>query len=284
MLLYTGIGDAYGLGFEFCSKEHIEKNNDVLDYKKREKDSKGWKGHFLGQYSDDTDCSLAVITTLLSMDGMFDVKYFLISWKGWLAKNPERGYSKLTKEQLLNLSDQEIINSERNSVSNGCLMGAHFLGLLPSQEKFAKACVAKCLPMHANPECVEATTFLAYLAHNLYYKTSDLQDAIKMIKMKHVFCASKERVECNAKSTVNGILYALEGKNKIDVLKRSVEIGGDTDSVASIALGLHSLNAKEGDVLPENFYTKLELPNNYISTESIYESFWKRLKNKFPRN
>lgn len=282
MLLYTGIGDSYGLAFEFSSKEFTDKNNDVLNYKRREKISKGWEKHQSGQYSDDTDCSLAVVTTLLSLDGLFDSKYFLTSWKSYLQENPDRGYSKKTKDQLLNQSEQEILTGDRNSTTNGCLMGAHFLGLLQSPEKFAKASVAKCLPMHANPQCVKATTFIAYLAHNLYYKTADVEEALSMIKMEHNFKAEFKKVECDAIATINGVLYALQGKTKIEVLKRSIELLGDVDSVASIALGLHALNADVSDVLPSIFYENLERPNYYRETENLFQMYWRRLENKFP--
>lgn len=282
MLLYSAIGDGYGLAFEFSSKEFTDKHNDVLNYKRREKLSKGWEKHQSGQYSDDTDCSLAVVTTLLSLDGQFDSKYFLTSWKSLLHQNPDRGYSKITKNQLLNQSEQEILTGDRNSTTNGCLMGSQFLGLLPTTEKFAKASVAKCLPMHANPQCVKATTFIAYLAHNLYYKTDNIEEALSLIKMEHDFKSEFKKVECNATSTVNGVLYALQGKTKVDVLKRSVELLGDVDSVASIALGLHALNAKEIDVLPTVFYENLEKPNYYRETENLFHMYWRRLENKFP--
>lgn len=282
MLLYSGVGDSYGLAFEFSSKEFTDKHNDVLNYKRREKLSKGWEKHQSGQYSDDTDCSLAVVTTLLSLDGQFDAKYFLTCWKSNLQENPDRGYSKTTKHQLLNLSEQEILTGDRNSTTNGCLMGAQFLGLLPTPEKFAKASVAKCLPMHANPDCVKATTFIAYLAHNLYYKTKSVDEAISMIKMQHEFKSVFKKVECDATSTVNGVLYALQGKTKTEVLKRSVDLLGDVDSVASIALGLHALNAEVTDVLPAIFYENLERPNYYKETENLFYMYWRRLENKFP--
>lgn len=281
MLIYTSIGDSYGLSFEFVSEEYVAKNNDALGYKNREKETKGWQDHFPGMYSDDTDCAIATLQTMLTCD-VFEAETYIMMWQSVLLRNPNRGYSKKTKSMLSTMQFRNIVNSTRNSRSNGCLMGAHFLGLYPTQELVLKACINKCLPMHANIECIIATTFVAMTAHYLYYSKVSMRDALESaliisdLKFNYDPLA---RILCDASITAQAIHKVLSESLRIeDVLLKSIERGGDVDSVASIALGLYSL-LNTNEVLPKAFYEDIEKPFN----SDLFTKIWNKLIEKYPK-
>ena len=284
MLLYTAIGDAYGLPFEFASDEYVSLHNDGLNYKSREKYTKGWEDHFPGRYSDDTDCSIATIQAMLMTD-VLDVDCFITLWQGLIMRDPSRGYSKQTKEMLTKLPTKSIINGLRNSDSNGCLMGAHFLGLYPTEEQVLKASVNKCLPMHANPECISATSFLALTAHYIYHlkldMSSALEQAVNKSGLKFNF-DQKKRVPCQAGPTAQAVYHILiQTTHPHSVLTKAVQRGGDVDSVASIALGLSCLIDRE-ETLPEELYKDLESYQIKPDTDG-FGYLWNRLIAQYPK-
>lgn len=292
MLLTTALGDAYGLGFEGCSNQHVQNHNDGENYHLRENLNKNWDKHQPGQYSDDTECAIAVIMTLIALKG-FDVDNFVKIWKNLFSMNKSRGYSKETKKLLLN-NENTIIHSNRNSTSNGCLMGCHFLGLLPTEEAVMKACVAKCYPMHANSKTILATTIIALVAHYLYYKKCyKVETAFQMANSKvfdndditkAYYLNYKEivKVVCDAHITVlavYNVLTSKEIKTGKDILIKSIALTGDTDSVAAIALGLYSIY---GDLstISDNLLDNLE--KYEIKEKNMYEYLWQQLLKSFP--
>ncbi|MFZ6639692.1 ADP-ribosylglycohydrolase family protein [Undibacterium sp. TC4M20W] len=64
MLLHIAVGDAYGAGFEFCSREKIVLGNTIEKYLPHE------LGILAGQYTDDTQMSIAIAEVLLSNAGL----------------------------------------------------------------------------------------------------------------------------------------------------------------------------------------------------------------------
>jgi ADP-ribosyl-[dinitrogen reductase] hydrolase len=287
MLLYTAIGDSYGLSFEFVSDEYVSQHNDALGYKKREKETKGWQDHFPGRFSDDTDCSIAVVQTMLLSDS-FEAQTFIHVWQGIFSRDPKRGYSKETKRMLESMNASQIVSGPRNTESNGCLMGAHFLGLYPTKERVFKACVNKCLSMQANPKSIIATTFVAMVAHYLYHHNLDIDTALKQAVQDSGLTFNFDplaRIPCDASITAQAVHKVLsESDNKIEVLTNSVKRGGDVDSVASIALGLQAL-CSYGEKLPQNFYEELENTcDTMVPTGNYFEELWNRLTEKFPKS
>jgi ADP-ribosylglycohydrolase len=68
-----------------------------------------------------------------------------------------------------------------------------------------------------------------------------------------------DRTECDAIDTIDAVLTVLSQANTLsEVLYHSVKLGGDTDSVASIACGIAALSDEYANDLPEFLLNNLE--------------------------
>jgi ADP-ribosylglycohydrolase len=121
---------------------------------------------------------------------------------------------------------------------------------------------------HDTPEGYVSSAAVALLSHHLFYRSASVEEAvafarpylewIDLLNADHISKyalvddpANERGVPCHGIYTVTGVLAALrDSTNASDVLRRSVLMGGDTDSTASIALGLYAINHPLDDLPP----------------------------------
>ena len=104
---------------------------------------------------------------------------------------------------------------------------------------------------------------------------------MKTLKKKdeqYFFDTEKKGVPCNGVKTVAAVMHTLNHYNTAtEILRESVLLGGDTDSVASLSLGLYAIKHSISD-LPKQLFTNL---NNEIEGKDYLLKLGNELEDKF---
>ena len=255
MILEIAIGDAYGAAFEFAPKEYVDEHNDGLSYKTRI--SKHGSSMGGGVYTDDTQMTLAVAETIMSNPPEFKPATFAAGFMTAYKRDVpyRRGYGSRVRLALTNsFSATEFLQQciEPHSSSNGSVMRVLPCGILSTPEQVQNAAIAQSVTTHLHPDAIDASRVLALVVHSLIYNEDmkfarHVAWALKECNFRHdhpVVTKYKDydTVPCDALITV-GAAFDVVSKSKDyqDVLVRSVNMLGDVDSVAAIAMGLASL-------------------------------------------
>lgn len=258
MLIEIAIGDAYGAGFEFVSDEIIKKENKLNKYyASRIDDLKA------GQYTDDTQMSLA-IAELMVEDSPWTKE--LITKKFLEVFNRDRrcGYAKGFYQFLTETIDEhdflEKINPE--SIRNGAAMRSVPLSLIKDVVELKEKAKLQASITHNTYEGVVSSQAVALIGNYFLYQNGKKEN-LKNYLMEELFEVFKDnktdRVPCDAIETIDAVITVLVSSSTYsEILYKSVELGGDTDSVASIACGLASLTDQFKNDLPDFLYTDLE--------------------------
>jgi ADP-ribosyl-[dinitrogen reductase] hydrolase len=293
MILELGIGDAYGRPFEFNTPEFIKENNDLTGYKHRV----GEEQNGIGIYTDDGQMSLAIAEQMLSELPGTQVRFathFVTAYK----RDPRGGYSKRIKNALEeskpNLPFELILKAKQAGAnSNGSVMRAVPLGLLADPKEIMYRSIVQTSVTHGHIEAVNSATAISLTAHFFYHLFQRLGDT-KPLHEKFIVYQQWMRsqmgvtfddiydsydlladmplnqpLQCDAKTTASLSIKLAWGMKKdvivhdmrtsaAKILKKAIDIGGDVDSSASIALGLYSLRPDAKMDLAQALYDNLE--------------------------
>lgn len=250
MLLEIAIGDAYGAGFEFVDEDIIERENTLEKYYgSRIDDLKA------GQYTDDTQMSLAIVELMLSEEEWSKeniARYFIHAFK----RDQRKGYSKGFYSFLdgINTEQEFVENIMNDSVRNGAAMRAVPIGLYSTIKEVMEKAKVQAQVTHDTHEGIvsaQAVALMTYFFKNKIGNKTELKSFIEANTYELFRDDYKERVPCAAIETIDAVLTVLKESNSYeDILLKSVELGGDTDSVASIAMGVASFSEEYEISLP----------------------------------
>jgi ADP-ribosylglycohydrolase len=315
MILEIAIGDAYGRPFEFNTPEFIEKNNDVLNYKNRESEV----ADGIGVYTDDTQMSIAIAEQMGSDLPGTQVR-FAAHFVGAYKRDPRKGYSKritnALEESKPNLPFEFILKAKQAGAnSNGSVMRAVPLGMMANPKEIMHRSIVQTTTSHGHIEAVNAAVAVSLTAHFFYHLYPRLSDKTLIDKFNvyqewmhkqmgeavfndvyqsyHLMADMKlnQTLQCDAKTTASLSIKLAWGMKKDiiihdmrtsakKILKKAVDIGGDVDSSASIALGLYSLRPDAVMDLPDALYDNLE--NGPYGRDFLIDMDI-QLQEKFPR-
>ena len=257
MLIEIAIGDAYGAGFEFVEEDIIKKYNKLESYYDSRIDNIR-----AGQYTDDTQMSLAIAELLIDeveWEKENITKYFLNVFD----RDKRQGYAKGFYNFLIENNDVEsfLNNINPESVRNGAAMRSVPLSYIKNKEELKEKAKIQASITHNTHEGIVSSQSVALIGHYFLYENinkHEIRDKLLM-EIKEIYRTDKtDRVACDAIDTVDAVLTVLLKSNTFsEILINSIELGGDTDSVASIALGLASLSNQFTNDLPEFLYTCL---------------------------
>jgi ADP-ribosylglycohydrolase len=237
-LTAVAIGDAYGAGFEFLPKGGYEAENTGERY----------YPHTLsprlaaGCYSDDTQYALACTHYLL--DGQIlpgNLSHHMV--RAYM--HDPRGYSPRMKEALAKAAktSQSLADTlTEKGDSAGAASRATVFGLFRNEQAVREWAVAQALLTHAG-EGVDAAEAAALITYWLTYNTSrhHLPDFLTQAFPQHEEWwreRPQKRVMNKGLPAVQAALFCiLEATSLRDLLVRCVNIGGDVDTVAAVALG-----------------------------------------------
>jgi ADP-ribosyl-[dinitrogen reductase] hydrolase len=284
LLLDLAIGDAYGRPFEFATREYITAFNDG---KYHLRDKEAITDPIIGKYTDDTQMTLGVAEHMLSGNPTTQVGFvreFLKVYK----RDPHQGYSRrLTNALTKSEKPFDFLSTiDARSTGNGCVMRCLPLGLLPDAKSVIQASIVQASTTHATHEGILATEAIALSAHYFYhiadgkFDDDDWYDwmrarlgegfALDLMTCYHLDREDRdgkkepnEEVPCDAMITAAACLHIIRNEfsrptqSMLRMLKKSISLGGDVDSIAAVTMGLASLLKVKND-LPKELYDNLE--------------------------
>lgn len=266
MLLDIAVFDAYASGFEFAN---INLPKNTLDYYVKH------PKHPLrpGQYTDDTQMSLAIAELLVSKEEWTPLNIankFVDVFK----RDPREGYAHRFYKFLLsvNTGAEFLAAIKPESEKSGAAMRAAPLGVIHPIDQMWDMCKIQAQVTHNTPAGICSALGAATLAHYFIYKVGPVEGAASYVvaAMKHLGFVQtgwdepfeKNKVGVRGMDIVHAALYAVQ-KNCFtsELLRFCVNLTGDVDTVAAIAAGAASNSEEYIQDLPENLVLGLENEN-----------------------
>lgn len=256
MLTEIAIADAYGAGFEFCSEEKIISQNNLELYSKHE------LYDILGKYTDDTQMSIAIVEFILSGQE-WNKENIASKFIECFKRDVRLGYSEgffnlLSKvESSKELLELIIPTSERN----GAAMRSVPIGFLKNKEDVITLAKLQAQVTHDSPIGIQSSCAVALAAHFGTHQKGSIRDLESFLESEQYGNWDynwKDRVSLNAYDTVSAALTCLLKHSSLsELLKSCINLGGDTDSVAAIAVGLATCFKEYKKDLPIQLYNNL---------------------------
>lgn len=256
MLTEIAIADAYGAGFEFCSEDKIISQNNLDLYSKHE------LYDILGKYTDDTQMSIAIVEFILSGQE-WNKENIASKFIECFKRDVRLGYSEgffnlLSKvESSKELLELIIPTSERN----GAAMRSVPIGFLKNKEDVIALAKLQAQVTHDSPIGIQSSCAVALAAHFGTHQKGSIRDLESFLESEQYGNWDynwKDRVSLNAYDTVSAALTCLLKHSSLSkLLKSCINLGGDTDSVAAIAVGLATCFKEYKKDLPIQLYNNL---------------------------
>ncbi len=268
MLLGVAIGDIAGSVFENYSRDWIAAHLDRYP---------GFRPDSVRPpYTDDTQMTLAIAELMIS--GLpFSRENLATFFMRAYHRDPRQGYSSQTYHQLHAGTDyQAFCNSlpekmRKGRFSDGAAMRALPIGLYKKKSDVLQHATTNAVTTHGHPHAIAASCCIAVLAHCLYYKNapyyrvipyiiSTVGDQIPSDILEHMCnlavsdTFSPEQI-LGDRYRKDGIPYQESlpfllavlslvihyGPDIKEMLRQAILLGGDTDTVAAVALGAAAL-------------------------------------------
>lgn len=285
MLLYIGIADAFAKSVEYVDwEENRELFKEVLAFKKYCKHPKykleAW------QYTDDTEMSVANALVLIENDAPYTPLMFVNAWLREFVRGGKRqGYSRGFQKFLENVktSEEFLANINPYSFQNGAAMRAVPIGILPTVAEVLDVATLQASITHNTPCGLFSARAVALMSHFALYiplpfhchleeYCLDNLPAEDIKSFGHVFRTRWDGGEVKATkrwpvavNTVHAVVDTVVSYGCFSlkvILEEVIKLGGDTDSVASIALGIVGSRTDLSQIeLPPFMFVNLENGN-----------------------
>lgn len=258
MLLEGAIGDAYGAGFEFASRQKIENLNNLTQY-----ETHPAYEEIHGKYTDDTQMAIGLAELLIEKSAWTPLN-IANKFVEVFQRDARRGYSKRLYRILSEVKDgQDFLNTIiPNSTRNGSSMRAYPLGILISETDILKKCNIQSQITHNTPAAILSSQAIALTCHYFTYQKGKKADLLEYLSdmQSHRWSANwTGEVKVDALETIPAVLTLLINENSLSGLaKKSVNLGGDVDTVASLTLAIASMSMEFDNDLPKWMFTDLE--------------------------
>jgi ADP-ribosyl-[dinitrogen reductase] hydrolase len=280
-LIGIAIGDALGSQYEFYpgGAEAITRDFTFTYFEHPRNGTEDFLTTPKGMYTDDTQMTIANCRGLIAKADAMQYPQF---WIDTFRENPIRGYSKKFQEFMESVTDKDdfLERMQPTRETNGGAMRAIPFGYVPNMQKGLELGEKQATVTHAGGG-ISAAVGIAYATHLALYSSKsfreishhvatdlDIQVNEPAFRIDREYFIDKNLkrkssgVPCHGMKTLAAVLYVLErAQNSCDVLETSIKLGGDTDSVAALALGIYALRKDITD-LPQNLITDF-YPNVY---------------------
>ncbi|MBU1202049.1 MAG: ADP-ribosylglycohydrolase family protein [Nanoarchaeota archaeon] len=314
-LLGIAIGDSYGFGLEFSSRDWILQNVDFSHFVNNLK-SKWAENYKEGRYTDDTEMTIGLMNAMMDKR-VFSEELLLEHWKAeydWFYEDknilrPGHGSIKEYYNKEASIEDIRKLQGSKQYPGNAPPMRAVPLGF--AGEKLEEYAIINADATHPHPKARAASIIVARAAKYILVKNGDKKDLIKycgeFIKeidaetyqyLKAIDSLKGELTEkdyellcgpqpisnfpiknlyglaTDAMRTAGAALHTIKyAENPFDALKRSIQYGGDVDSLAAITVGITA--GRDGlESIPQYMQDKIEDKNRL---ERIAEDFEKKI-------
>jgi ADP-ribosylglycohydrolase len=256
MLLEIAVADGYSIAFEFV-KDPAQHGlrNDLATYQQNPR----YDTLLPSLHTDDTQRSLAVANWIMDGD-YFAPDSFIEYLKLEFANYPRAGYSKgfqaLMEEDLSAIDMMRRITHKADS--NGSIMGVLPCGYLRDPVDVRMAATIQAITTHSHAT-VPYAQGLAMAAHYFIHDLGSRTDLLEFLKSEcegdlaeNVPDKATGFSGMTAKLTAETVLALVLGTNSLsDMLYRAVDLRGDTDSIAALAVGLGSVCREIENDLPQ---------------------------------
>lgn len=258
MILEGAIGDAYGAGFEFADMQTIKLKNNITQYEFHPLFSSIYK-----RYTDDTQMSMG-IAELLIENSEWTLLSIANKFVDVFKRDPREGYAKHFYSLLCEInSGQELIDKiVPDSERNGSVMRVYPVGIINNEREILEKAKLQSQVTHNTEKAIVSAQAAALTTHFFLYEKglrSQLLDYLYEMQKVNWIADWQGEVGVNAIQTVQALLTVLVKENSLkDMLKKSVDFGGDVDTVASLALAIGSLDTNIENNLPAWLYEEIE--------------------------
>lgn len=281
MLLEMAIGDAYGACFEWIDYDTSSYNH--LEYVTIEPSLVP-----AGSYTDDTQMALALAEVMVApyeWTGGNIADSFVRCFK----RDERRGYTTALFQILLNCNSGPDLFARVHGTSDksGAAMRSAPLGYFPLDILMDYSNVQAGVT-HNSPVGLASAQAVALASHYFIYDLGPKDElegwlrqygaVAKMLEDQSTDPESGKMVSTNGAECTKAALRALELTSLSEILRESVSYGGDTDTVATIAMGIASNCREIQKDIPVNLIAGLE--NKEYGRDYLIEMD-RRLKEKF---
>lgn len=270
MLLYIAIGDAVAAATEFVKPhEHPQLIANTLRLD-------GYYQHPThlklkpGMYTDDTQMSIGVVEVLLTPSGHLpNALEFAYAWTNAFHRDPRDGYARGFQAFLESHKTGETFlrDIRPDSDKNGACMRAVPIGAIGKKLDVLDVAKSQAKVTHNTPIGIFSAQIIALMSHfalHTNYPFRDMHTYLEMLLGRHMRTLNIDLrlrwhgpVKSPATNTVHAVFDLLTHCSTLsEVLRGAIQFGGDTDSVASIALGIASTRMPND--LPQILFDTLE--------------------------
>lgn len=279
------VGDAYGSCFEATSKEFIERNND-LHYEIHPRILKRYPADKQptlvpsGHYTDDTQMSIAVAEMMLDDDfDWYDQELIAEKFLEVFKRDERRGYTPYFFMTLLNSYSGKELLSKLNGKSDksGAFMRASPIGFYSDLNEVKEKAVLQAVVTHdswVGRNSAIGSAMMVYYFRNKLGKKSDLTNWLCENHFKQTLRATQpfeaygelvkpwtpeNRVRVHGWDCFQAAVYAIEQCDSLsELLYLCVQLGGDSDTVATVAMAAASFCEEYELSIPQNLVDELE--------------------------
>ena len=279
MLVHMAIGDAYGAGFEYVKSAEVRAHNHLQGYHRHPRHH----GIEPGQYSDDTQMSLAVAEALLE-SVQPTPRHWAQHFCDCFHRDPRQGYASGFHAFLSQVTDgQQFLERIRpHSDKSGACMRALPIGLLPDVGQVLTLAEGQARVTHDTPGGVLSAQAVALAAHYYLYGLGPRPEVCEYVaaQIGGDWTGWRGKVGPPGLQAARAALSALRLYSSMaELLRHCVDYTGDVDTVACIALGAAACCPDYRRDLPGVLYENLE---NGAYGKDYLCSLQARLAQRFP--
>lgn len=257
MLRQIAIADAYGAGFEFSSQEKIDNHNDLTRYMAHDLTGS------CGKYTDDTQMNIALAELIASGESWTPetvANHFVDTFN----RDPRGGYSKRFRAVLDECSSgQDLLKSIKpESTRNGAAMRSPVIAYLGNEEAIRSHCELQASVTHNTPIATQSSQAVALAAYFGLSQTGTVAEIPSFLKSHGV---NIWNYEWQGESTVQAydacsaaLTCLLNCRQLSSLIIECVALGGDTDTVAAIAVGIAACYTEYEKDIPEKLLDSLD--------------------------
>lgn len=298
MLLEMAIGDSYGACFECTSNDFVERNNDLRYeihpriLKKYPADNQP-KLVPSGCYTDDTQMSLGIVEMMLDKNfDWYDKEAIADVFLECFKRDERRGYTPYLFLILINSrSGKELLSKlSGDSDKSGAFMRAAPIGMYSDLDEVMEKAALQAMVTHDSWVGRNSAIGAAMMAHYFYHDLGPKDEMVQWLKdthFKHTLFAEKpfwvpsdkgnpdnggkgfgvevkpwkqdQRVRVHGWDCFEAAVYVVnECDTMSDVLHLSVALGGDSDTVATVAAAVASCSKEISQDIPVQLIEGLE--------------------------
>jgi ADP-ribosylglycohydrolase len=260
MLLEIGIGDAYGASFEFAPREFIDSFNNLDGYLTNP--VFGAIGN--GRYTDDTQMSLALAEFIIDGAEFTHValadRFFHV-----FKRDPRPGYSGVFYKILMSsdTSNQMMERLGGNGEGSGAAMRACPLGVYSDPEVIKQRSDIQAKVTHNSDHGIVSSRAVAMASHFFIRDLGRPMEVLDYVNQEVGIIDWSQEPQGEAANkgipaAHAAINVAARNLSYRDILRRSVAMGGDVDTIAAVAMGLASCSSHHERELPQELVDQFE--------------------------